>query len=458
MKRTLSYLSAFIGFIVLAAFVYRNGFHIPYFYDDYEHVFTHPGFDLFGSFLQANGYAHFYRPLEKILLSVVQMQWGWDTFPIRILHILLHASGALLVFHALRTWKMNTISAAAGAIFMIVSQLCVYAVASNDSQSQLEGALFSALALWLLYRYTNQAHHHVWKYVASVGCFLLALFSKETSAGLLIAIPFVINAQGDSRQPISKRIQKMLLLLTPYAICFLIYWVLRLNAGGSTAAFGATSYSFHFGLNVFRNLGLFFVQAILPVSSLAAARAVYYREYALLTVMLLYTGLFAYFFICGLLRSPRRNLVIGLSVLAFCSWCPALFLGWMNELYPYNSIPIIAALFGISAEYYLSSRKTPFIRSAAMLLFLGVLITNAIGTNEKTMGMSELGSRAEAFLPQVISSAKELPEHETLYLVNPDGPTFEYSQFSMRGFRVVAGCDSLVRYYATRPDFQYFIS
>jgi hypothetical protein len=209
---------------------------------------------------------------------------------------------------------------------------------------------------------------------------------------------------------------------------------------------------------VFRNLGLFFVQAILPVSSLAAARAVYYKEYALLMAMLLYTGLFAYFFVCGLLRSPRRNLVIGLSVLAFCSWCPALFLGWMNELYPHNSILIIAALFGISAEYYLSSKNTQLFRYTAILLFIGALLTNTIGTNEKTMGMSELGSRAEAFLPQIISSAKELPEHQTMYLVNPDGATFEYSQFSMRGFRVVAGCDSLVRYYAKRPDFQYYIS
>jgi hypothetical protein len=50
-----------------------------------------------------------------------------------------------------------------------------------------------------------------------------------------------------------------------------------------------------------------------------------------------------------------------------------------------------------------------------------------------------------------------MPQSSVLYLVNPQGSEFEYSQFMMRGFRVIAVADNIVKYYANRPDFQYDI-
>src|SRR5436190_22980672 len=91
----------FILFFALAVLFYRNGLHTPYCYDDYEHLFVNPQSALIESFSHANVYAHFYRPIEKFALAVIQINWGWDTFPIHLLHLLLHAAGALLVFHAL---------------------------------------------------------------------------------------------------------------------------------------------------------------------------------------------------------------------------------------------------------------------------------------------------------------------------------------------------------------------
>lgn len=449
----------FLGFFALAAFVYRNGLRIPYFYDDYEHVFINPASEIFHSFFQANGFAHFYRPIERSVLALSQAVWGWDTLPIRLFHLLLHAAGAMLVFHSLRTWKVSNICAFSGAALKIVSQLCVYAVASNDTQSQLEGALFSAFSLWLLYRYFAGDNNNSWKYALSILTFFLALLSKETSAGLLLGIPFLIFSLEHHSGNFQKRIQKTFLLFLPYGICFLIYWLIRISAGGSVPVVGSGSYSFHAGINLLKNPGLFIIQELLPVSSMSVAEALQNKEYLPLVLMILFTGIFALLFGYGLRRSPRRKVIGGICLLMILSWFPALFLGSISELYPYNSIIYLGALFGIAAEYYWLgiSGRSKVLGIGTCTIFLAALISHSIAVDKKTSGMKTLGDRAEIFLPQIISLEKTLPLNTVMYLVNPKDSSFEYTQFAMHGFHVLAGCDSLVRFYAHRPDFQYFI-
>ncbi|MFI5263035.1 MAG: hypothetical protein ACHQM6_00810 [Candidatus Kapaibacterium sp.] len=444
----------FLGFFTVALLVYCNGFHIPYFYDDYEHIFFHPSSEIFKSFFHANAYAHFYRPFERSILAIIQTFWQWNTFPIRIFHLFLHSIGAYFVYHVLRTWKVNALCSFAGALFLLVSQLSVYAVASNDSQSQIEGALFSAISLWLLYRYLGNRKENRSKYYLSLLAFFLALVSKETSAGLLLGIPFVIFAMH--KEWVS-RVRQTIKIFLPYGICFGLYFLLRIYAGAGAPSIGNSGYTFYFGINIFRNAGLLLVQAIVPISSLSIAQDFFEKDYFRLGVIVIYTAMALLVFGYGLWKSERRNIIIGLCVLIFCSWIPVLFLNATNELYPYNMVLYLGALFGISAEYYFVAlpNRARVAQTAIAIIFIASLLTNIWGTNEKTSGMKELGDRAAAFLPQIISIAPRMPHGSTLYLVNPKTLLFEYSQFSMRGFRVIAGADSIVKYYSNRADFQY---
>jgi hypothetical protein len=233
--------------------------------------------------------------------------------------------------------------------------------------------------------------------------------------------------------------------------------MLRIHVGGSLPVIGMAGYSFHFGVNILKNLGLFIVQGLLPVSSMAVMRAIRYREYFQIAAIVFFTGFLAIIFVYGLWKSPRRKIIVAICSLMFCSWFPAILLNSISELYPYNSVLYLGALFGIALEYYWISERSIIFRLSASAVFFAAIITNAVGVNEKTSSMKVLGDRAAAFLPQIIKQARTLPKNYVMYLVNPGRPIFEYSQFSMRGFLVISGCDSLVRFYAKRPDFQYFI-
>ncbi len=447
----------FVGLFVCAVLIYRNGLHIPYYADDYQRVFTNPGEALSQSFSEANFYDHSYRPLETAVLAFVQINWDWDTLPFRLINILLHAAGALLVFHALRFWKINIWCAYGAALFVIVSQLSAAAVLGNDTQSQITGSLFSALSLWLLYRYKVQSKNTYWRYALSVLVFFLALISKETSSGLSLAIAFLAFAI-QPKQNFSLRLKRASLIVLPYALCGIVYWILRMNAGSASPSFGDEHLSLRLGMNIPMNIGLFFFQSILPVSSMTLMKALHYKEWLMLTGILFFTAIFIAVIGYGIRKSSHKSLVKGLCIIIICSWIPAILLNHIGELYAYNSIFYIAVIFAIGAEYYIKMfvLRSKQIFVAAILLLIAVGISNSIGVNEKASSMKIQGDRAAIFLPQIISFAKKMPSHQWMYLVSPKDTSFEYSMFAIHGFRVSGLSDSLVRFFSERPDVRVY--
>jgi hypothetical protein len=441
----------FTGLFLLAVLIYRNGLHIPYYADDYQRVFTNPSEAITQAFSHANFSDASYRPLETLSLGVIQKNWGWDTFPFRILSLLFHAAGAMLVFHALRFWKFNTWCASFTAVFVIVSQMSAAAVLGNDTQSQVTGAVFSALSLWLLYRYELNQNKR-WRYILSVILFFLALISKETSTGLCLSIAFVMFVMQSGKR--LKRMKQSVIKLLPYALGFFFYWLLRLNAGSVSPAFGDANLSLKLGINVPINIGLFFFQSILPVSSMTVMKTLYYKDHLELALMLIFTVLFSLTIGYGLWKSSRRNIVKGLCVIIFFGWFPAMTLNHISELYAYSSLFPLGALFGIAIEYYWKEIlvKSKVVFASAMIILLGAGITNALGVDEKASSMKVQGDRAAMFLPQIISWAKTMPPNKWMYLIGPKDTSFEYSMFAIRGFRVSATSDSLVRFYSQRPD------
>ncbi|MFI5263034.1 MAG: hypothetical protein ACHQM6_00805 [Candidatus Kapaibacterium sp.] len=456
LRKIIQHLLFFIGLFALAVLIYRNGLHIPYYADDYQRVFTNPGEAISQAFSKATISDGSYRPLETIALGIIQKNWGWDTFPFRILSLLFHAAGAFLVFHALRFRKIDFWAAILGAIFVVISQMSAAAVLGNDTQSQITGAFFSALSLWLLYRYNLDSDNH-WRYVCSVSFFFLALISKETSTGLCLSVAFMIYVMQPGKR--SFRIKQTVLRLLPYALGFVTYWVLRTNGGAASPSFGNANLSLKFGANIPINIGLFVFQSILPFSSMAIVKAMYYKDHLRLALMLLFTALFAFSIGYGLWRSPHRKIIKALCVIIFCGWFPAMILNHISELYAYSSVFPIGVLFGIGVEWYLQDKIIGRSRVAffcVMFTLFFAAMANERGVDEKAVSMKRQGDRAAIFLPQIVALAKTMPQNKWMYLVSPPDSSFEYSMFAIHGFRASMTADSLVRFLSNRPDIEIY--
>lgn len=406
-------------------------------------------------FSVANPFDHFYRPIEQMVLAAIQMNWGWDTFPIRIIHLLLHAGCALLAFHVLREWKVSMPASITAVIFIIISQLSAYAVLSNNTFSQLSGTLFSGLSLWLLYRYLTDTASQKWKYSMSVFLFFLALLSKETLISLPLGILLIITVI-QNRNSHKSRISTIAKQFFPYCICILIYIALRIQAGSFnpfSAQGGNSFYSIAFGTNIIKNIGLFAIQAILPVSTLTIKKAIYFHNYSLIAVIIFLTAAFACVLGYGLRKSPMRQIAGVLILLVMISWLPAVFLNHdVGENYAYNMIIYLGVLFGIAFEYYRIHKKKRWTYFALSVFLLVCGVTNILGVNEKALAMKKMGERAKILFPQILSYARNMPEDSWIYLINPPDSEVQYTKFSLRGFDVLdfSDNDTTISYYSQK--------
>ena len=460
-NRVLNKVLLFIGLFALALFVYRSGLCIPYYQDDFQRVFTHPQNALFQGFITSNPFDHFYRPLEQMFLAAIQIVWKWNTLPIRIIHLLLHASCALLVFHVLRFWRVGILSAIAASVFVVISQASSYAVLSNNTFSQLTGTLFAGLSLWLLYRYlgNKEQRHDKSKYLLSVVFFFLAILSKETIAGLPLGIALLVGVMQDRNMAFKTWLRRIVKQLLPFGACLIIYSLLRIQADAFVPSFSTTTnrafYSFGVGTNVIRNIGLFVIQIVLPVSSLMAKKALHFRDYSLVVPIGLLTAAFASIVSYGLWKSSKRRIILILGVLLVFSWLPAIFLNHdVGESYGYNMIMYLGVLFGIAFESYRLKSLKKSLWAVISIVFLVSGITNVLGTDEKASSMRSMGDRAEIFLPQILSYAKGMPRDNWIYLINPRDTEFRYTKFSLNWLSVLdfSDNDSTLIYYSNRPD------
>ena len=287
----------------------------------------------------------------------------------------------------------------------------------------------------------------------SVFLFFLALLSKETLISLPLGILLLITVIHN-RNNYTNRIFAIAKQFFPYFICILIYIALRIQADSFNpfSAHGENSfYSIAFGTNVVKNIGLFAIQAILPISTLTVKKAIFFHNYSLIAVIIFLMAAFASILGYGLRKSSMRNIAGVLTLLAMISWLPAVFLNHdVGENYAYNMIIYLGVLFGIAFEYYRLKKPKAFFGFAISILFIVCGITNTLGVNEKAFAMKRMGERANILFPQVLSYARNLPEGSRIYLINPKDSEVQYTKFSLRGFDVLdfSDNDSTFSYYS----------
>jgi len=133
------------------------------------------------------GLKHF-LPVIPLANLVRYHFFGLDYKYYVFMSLLLHTGGAYLVFLLTRNISKNNRSGFLAGLFFLLnasgSEAVTWVAASTPTQLAL---LFSLLSLFFFIRWIDS--HRSWDVVGSIATFLLAIFSKETSIFLFIAIP-----------------------------------------------------------------------------------------------------------------------------------------------------------------------------------------------------------------------------------------------------------------------------
>jgi hypothetical protein len=461
MSRTKQNIFLFTGLIALLTLIYWHALRIPYFGDDFQWFFPKPSDMLFGNFFHRAPDNNWYRPLQSMVLAFIQMMWGADTLPIRVVHLLLQASIGVLIFRVLRYWKVSFASSLIAALYFAVSQAATFAVICNDTMSQMMGSLFGALTLWNLYlgmKHVREGSSFPNSRTAlCLLTFLFSLVSKETSAGLCFGVFTLILVMEPRNEKNRIKRGKVATRVLPFFLVGLMYVAMRFSVGATMPSYGSnSSYELHLGFNILKNIGLFAFQSVLPFSSALLAHKLYDRNILALAGIVGVTAMLGTTLLYGIWRSPQRRLIFDILCFALFAITPAIFLNHVSEVYLFNALPYVAVAFGFAIEYYWKESARAVRISFSALLTI-VFIANIVGAVQKTASLAEESSRSQVLMQQIYPIVSKLPNNGRLYLVNPVTYEFEYSVFAMKGFNVVKYADPWILRHTDRPDASIYV-
>lgn len=172
--------------LAVATLVYGNSLLNSFTYDDFPYVLnnpavTHPSLK---GFLVATQGSNVFRPVAFVTLSLNWLLGDVHAFGYHLVNLLLHAAVSVLLYSVLRTLLENlpqvkTVSFVAALLFA-VHPVHTEAVASIAGRPELLAAGF-LLAAWLF-------HLFDWP-IPAMGCFVLALLSKESAVAF---VPLIV--------------------------------------------------------------------------------------------------------------------------------------------------------------------------------------------------------------------------------------------------------------------------
>jgi hypothetical protein len=438
-RRRLPLLLWWVLLFCASILLYWPGLRGGYFSDDLLFFFYSPPAHWWDYFATRGAAAQAYRPLEAIILTVLQQRFGFDTVPIHLLSLAAHAGLACALIAAARRLGLRTAETVLACGFMLLAQVGAPAVLGNDTLSQSASAMlgsWSALflgAVWLERKKPGLPRIRREWILWSVSLYATSLFFKETALGYLMVALVLIAGIALEERAWAGRLRTAIALAFPYGGVTLLYWLARLHAGGATTQSG--SYRIHIGLNVLRNLAEFGLAAFGPVSTVNGAVAMAVHSIPDLLFAALGWVLVVVVMAIGVWISGRRALCAWLLVLAVASLFPAYLLTHVSELYLYNAIPLLALFFGLAfgSIWYLDARG-----KAAVLVCAGLLTTGEVYADRQKAEMMTMNGQSAALIYSGLQPyVRALPRNGEIVLVNPPGRAPEYSVFLLKGFDVV---------------------
>lgn len=174
-----------------------------------------------------NDLTPYYRPLTFLTFFIEERLHGLVPFPMHLLNVLLHAANAFLVYRLAKSLINGTHAALLAGLLFAVHPINAESVDFISGGRNTLLACFFVLSGYLLHRRSVKQQNYRGAVAGSL-CLLAALFSKETSLGIL---PFIVALEfSNLRTEDSKARRRSYGRLLPYALCTLFYFVLRAQA------------------------------------------------------------------------------------------------------------------------------------------------------------------------------------------------------------------------------------
>ena len=432
-----NWLALLIAFAACLYFPYLNA---GYFSDDFLFYYNSPPSHLYDYFSSTGAVAHAYRPLEAIFLTIVQQHFAFQTWPIHTVAVLAHIVLCALVIVTGARLGFSSAGKALACILVLVSQAAPPAMLGNDTLSQAMSSMLGALSLVLFgTAYFNDKLERrpqvsLTLYFSSVVCFLASLFFKETAVGFSLVFCAIAYAAAPRQRGLLSRIGMALPPLLPFGTGGIVYLAARIHAGGQ---FGSQddAYKISAGFNVIRNLGLFAAGAFSPLSSVTVAEAAQTKDLLIQVTGVAGIVLIAAVILWGILRTPRKSLVIWLVGCSLAALFPAFLLQHVSELYFYNAIPFVALLFSLALGSLW--KRTVVARAAAAACAVFLIGGQIFACVQKSSLMRDNGRRATAILSTLVPRIRSLPEAGRIVLVQPPGERLKYSVYILEGFDIL---------------------
>jgi hypothetical protein len=446
----------FIFFIFMALALYLPYIPIDYYADDFVLVFANPSAPPWHFFSQPTKAV--YRPIEAVLLALIQQHFSMNTYPLNLLQLTLHLSLCMVIYVAMVGLGLSHLQATLGSCFMLVSQANVHAVLSNDTLSQVSSTLFGSASIWLAYRAdsahddrqsgpTKMAAYHY----LSVAALAISLFSKESgTAFVVIIVAFYLWLRWKETHTTARLAYKLL----PYAVVLAIYLLVRSMVVSNPPTLGTGNYEFRIGFNILRNLGMLIMACGLPTSSVRVFSSIGRGDVFMLLIVAGFSMAFGIAVLYGLWRSSNRLLLIVMSGLVVIGCFPMAMMNHVSELHAYNSMPFVAVLVGAAMGRVIELNKRRWLSVVAISgLMAVVFVSHASAVQSKASMMKRNGARATKLINELQRCASRMPLNGGLVLVNPKAIEAPYSVFIMNGFDVLEMDGvSRLKELSNRPD------
>lgn len=454
LPRVPAILAAWLLFFGLTIALYTPFLNAPYFGDDLLVVFTSPPPHLFDYFWMPDAAPPAYRPAVAIVNTLIQSHFGFNTLPIHLVSIAAHASLCCMIWVAARRLGFGRFQAVLACALMLVGQFGAFVLVDNDTLSQAVSAALGGAAVLLIgiacLDIVEQPSDQLSRgyLAASALCYFASLFFKETSLGLILVITLFTGLAALRKKTARDRIYFALRCLIPFGIVIVVYFAARLNAGMPVS--GGGRYEVILGLNVIKNLALFGLAAINPISTVTTALAIQNRDVVVLGLISLASLLVAATVLAGIWASSRRNIAALLVVCILAALFPAVLLQRVSELYVYNASPYIALLTALSLGALASGRRgAKALAAASAILLIG---GQAYADRQKAFLLNANGESAAAILRSIAEYMKPLPHDSEIWLIQEKSTAPKYSEYVMSGFDVLEGGERRIGPVYGRPD------
>lgn len=345
-----------------------------------------------------------YRPLHGLLLLGEYQLFGSNAEGYRIVQILLHGLNSLLLFtigyQLTRRWQWAFVAAMIYAV-LFPGATALYGIAVHDPLATTFYLL--TVFAWILYLRTRQGLY----FAITIGTYLLALLSKETSAVLIVTL-FLVD-----RIFVPKPCSFLDLLKRYLAFCLILSIYLAIEYSIQLQGHFANRAGYVVGMNIAENAMHYLRLLIFPwdwdkpaafiwlILSLGLVGAVAFqkpRPTARLTA-LIFLGLQAALLIAPVLAFP--TIFFEPRYLYAASVVASIILAWL-----FNQARFIAA-----------SRRTGVVAAAGSLVLFLVLHSTSIANSAVELG--ELNRQQRVPFRDIVQQHPSFPSDTYLYLINP---------------------------------------